>query len=43
MILSNMDVGGLEGGVFGIFDKLGENLARLDLAGKSSMIHHVRI
>jgi len=33
MILSNMDVGGLEGGVFGIFDKLGENLARLDLAG----------
>jgi len=33
MILSNMDVGGLEGGVFGIFDRLGESLARLDLAG----------
>ena len=33
MILSNMDVETLEGGVFGIFDKLGEGLARLDLAG----------
>lgn len=33
MILSNMDAGSLEGGVFGIFDKLGESLSRLDLAG----------
>ena len=31
MILSNMDAGSLEGGVFGIFDKLGESLSRLDL------------
>jgi len=33
MILSSMEGGSLEGGVFGIFDKLGEGLARLDLAG----------
>merc|ERR1711971_298765 len=33
MILSNMETGSLEGGVFGIFDKLGESLSRLDLAG----------
>eukprot|EP00091_Calanus_sinicus_P009232 TRINITY_DN21704_c0_g1_i1.p1 TRINITY_DN21704_c0_g1~~TRINITY_DN21704_c0_g1_i1.p1 ORF type:complete len:159 (-),score=0.34 TRINITY_DN21704_c0_g1_i1:68-544(-) len=33
MILSNMETGSLEGGVFSIFDKLGESLSRLDLAG----------
>jgi len=33
MILSNMEGESLEGGIFSIFDRLGEGLARLDLAG----------
>ena len=33
MLLENMDTESIEGGVFGIFDKIGESLARLDLAG----------
>ena len=39
IILSNMDLASLEGGIFGIFDTLGESLSslsRLDLAGKSN-------
>jgi len=33
MLLDNIDTENIEGGVFGIFDKIGESLARLDLAG----------